>query len=75
MLAFGLLDHFGGFGTLDAFFMAVSACTETGLNVVDLKDLNTGNQVVLYIFPIIANVSFINIGVMWARVYCYERDD
>jgi len=40
---------------------------------VDVKALETGEQLVLYFFPIITNLAFINIAVVAVRLYWFEK--
>jgi hypothetical protein len=58
---------------IDAFFFAASGCTESGLNPVDMKDLKWAQQIVLYIFPIITNIAFVNIVVVVIRIRYFEK--
>jgi hypothetical protein len=51
----------------------VSSCTESGLNTIDVKDLKLGQQLVIYIFPIITNLAFVNIGVVLVRLRYFEK--
>lgn len=40
---------------------------------VDVKDLSTAQQFVIYIFPIITNLGFINIAVVVVRLVWFEK--
>jgi Trk-type K+ transport system membrane component len=73
LLAFAILASFGNIPAIDAFFFAVSSCTESGLNTIDVKDLKLGQQLVIYIFPIITNLAFVNIGVVLVRLRYFEK--
>jgi hypothetical protein len=42
-------------------------------NSVDLKDLNVVQQLVLYFFPVITNLCFVNIGLVFIRLSCFEK--
>jgi hypothetical protein len=42
-------------------------------NSVDVKDLNVAQQLVLYFFPIITNLCFVNIGLVFIRLSCFEK--
>ncbi|EZF36389.1 hypothetical protein H101_00076 [Trichophyton interdigitale H6] len=57
---------------IDALFQGVSAGTMTGLNTLDLNKLNTYQQLVLYICPILGNLGFINFVVVLVRLYWFE---
>lgn len=95
MLAFIILYSLGNLSAIDAFFLAVSGNTESGLNTYafsssrniaqsqkymltcidrfDVKDLNVAQQLVLYFFPVITNLCFINIGLVIIRLSCFEK--
>lgn len=73
MLAFVILYSIGNLSAIDAFFLAVSGNTESGLNTFDVKDLNVAQQLVLYFFPVITNLCFVNIGLVVIRLLCFEK--
>ena len=68
-----MLACFGNLSAIDAFFFAASGCTESGLNPIDMKDLKLAQQIVLYIFPIITNIAFVNIVVVIVRIRYFEK--
>lgn len=72
-MAFAILACFGNIPAIDAFFFAVSSCTESGLNTIDVKDLKLGQQLVIYVFPIITNLAFVNIGVVLVRLRYFKK--
>lgn len=45
----------------------------TTRNSVDLKDLHLAQQLVLYFFPVITNLCFVNIGLVFVRLSCFEK--
>lgn len=63
----------GGVQAVDAYFFGASASTESGLNTVDLKDLQTYQQLALYFIPIFTNLGFINILVVAVRLYWFKQ--
>jgi hypothetical protein len=67
------LACFGNLKVIDAFLFAGSGCTESGLNPVDMKELKLAQQIVLYIFPIITNIAFVNIIVVVVRLRYFEK--
>jgi len=98
VLAFVILYGLGDLTAIDAFFLAVSGNTESGLNTyvgplehqnpsmeekksrlhacrnsVDVKNLKVAQQLVLYFFPIITNLCFVNIGLVFIRLSCFEK--
>jgi hypothetical protein len=72
-VAFAILACFDNIPAIDAFFFAVSSCTESGLNPIDVKELKLGQQLVIYVFPIITNLAFVNIGVVLVRLRYFEK--
>ncbi|KAB2568855.1 Potassium transport protein 1 [Lasiodiplodia theobromae] len=64
---------YGNLRAVDAYFFGVSATTESGLNTVDVKDLKTYQQLVIYFLPIITNLGFVNIIVVIVRLYWFEK--
>ncbi|KAI9801200.1 MAG: hypothetical protein M1825_003474 [Sarcosagium campestre] len=68
-----IIYPFGNLASVDAYFFGVSASTESGLNTVDVKDLKTYQQLVIYFSPIITNLGFINIIVVVIRLYWFEK--
>ena len=38
-----------------------------------MKELNVAQQLVLYFFPIITNLCFVNIGLVSIRLACFEK--
>ncbi|KAG5297231.1 low-affinity potassium transporter [Histoplasma ohiense] len=57
---------------IDAFFTSCSAATTTGLNTVDVNKMRTFQQVVIYVVPLIGNLSVINLAVVLVRLYWFE---
>ncbi|KAK7571326.1 hypothetical protein V3481_018543 [Fusarium oxysporum f. sp. vasinfectum] len=55
LVAFTVIAPYGNIDAIDALFFGISACTESGLNPVDVKDLKTYQQLVLYIIPTISH--------------------
>lgn len=64
---------YGNVSATDAFFFAASCTTESGLNPVDVKALKLYQQLVIYFFPIITNLGFVNIVVVIARLRWYKK--
>lgn len=63
----------GGLQYIDALFFASGACTQSGLNTVDVNLLNTYQQVVLTLLPMITNPITINTFVVFLRLYWFEK--
>lgn len=58
---------------IDALFFSSGASTQAGLNTVDFNRLNTFQQVVCYIIPMLANPITINSFVVFLRLYWFEK--
>ncbi|KAI7186191.1 hypothetical protein KC316_g7151, partial [Hortaea werneckii] len=72
IFAFIILYPNGGLRAIDAFFFGASANTESGLNTIDVKSLRTYQQLVLYFFPMVTNLGFVNIIVVVVRLWYFE---
>jgi len=63
-------------GTLDytdSLFFAAGAATQSGLNTVNVNDLQTYQQIFLILVACIANPVFINTVVVFVRLYWFEK--
>ncbi|KAL2164672.1 hypothetical protein VTH06DRAFT_3889 [Thermothelomyces fergusii] len=58
---------------IDALFLASCASTQAGLNTVDINRLNTFQQVILYLWPMMTNPITINTFVVFLRLYWFEK--
>ncbi|TVY89581.1 Low-affinity potassium transport protein [Lachnellula willkommii] len=58
---------------IDALFIASGAATQSGLNTVDISSLNTFQQIVLYLVPMLTNPITINSSVVFLRLYWFEK--
>jgi potassium uptake Trk family protein len=66
----------GGKGELkyiDALVFASGANTQAGLNPVDVNKLNTFQQIVMYIFPMLSNPITLHGCVVVLRLYWFEK--
>ncbi|KAI7116908.1 hypothetical protein KC337_g16197 [Hortaea werneckii] len=73
IFAFIILYPNGGLRAIDAFFFGASANTESGLNTIDVKALHIYQQLVLYFFPMVTNLGFVNIIVVVVRLWYFEK--
>ncbi|PTD02476.1 High-affinity potassium transport protein, partial [Fusarium culmorum] len=73
LVAFAVIAPYGNINVIDALFFGISACTESGLNPVDVKDLKTYQQLVIYIIPTISHMAVINIVVIVVRLHWFEQ--
>ncbi|KAL2062692.1 hypothetical protein VTL71DRAFT_5764 [Oculimacula yallundae] len=58
---------------IDALFLGSGAATQSGLNTVDINQLNTWQQMVVYIIPMVTNPITINSFVVFLRLYWFEK--
>jgi hypothetical protein len=56
----------------DSLFFAVSAMTEAGLNTVNLSQLNTWQQVILFILIMLGGSTWVSISVVYIRRRAFE---
>lgn len=63
----------GNLAYIDALFFTSGASTQAGLNTVDLNQLNTFQQIVLYLWPMMTNPITINSFVVFLRLYWFEK--
>lgn len=63
----------GGITYIDALFLASGSATQSGLNTLNLNTLNTWQQIVLFIIPMICNPIAINTFVVFLRLYWFEK--
>lgn len=57
----------------DALFFGCAAATQSGLNTVDLNDMRTYQQVVIYCVPMVTSPIFIHTAVVFVRIYWFEK--
>ncbi|VUC24994.1 unnamed protein product [Clonostachys rosea] len=74
LLAIPVLLPGGNLEAIDAYFFGASASTESGLNTVDVKDLQLYQQLYIYFIPMLTNLGFINaltvlVRLIWFRKY------
>ncbi|KAI9781344.1 MAG: low affinity potassium transporter [Peltula sp. TS41687] len=63
----------GGMSYVDALFFSSGATTQSGLNTIDVNNITTGQQLVLYLIPMFTNPIFIHSSVVFVRLYMFER--
>ncbi|KAK6196976.1 multisubstrate pseudouridine synthase 7 [Pestalotiopsis sp. IQ-011] len=63
----------GNIAYIDALFFASGSNTQAGLNTVDTNLLNTFQQVVLFLCCMVTNPIAINSGVVFLRLYWFEK--
>jgi potassium uptake Trk family protein len=68
-----LLYPAGNMAYIDALFFASGACTQSGLNTIDVNVLNTYQQIVIFFLPMLTNPITINTFVVFLRLYWFEK--
>ncbi|KAA8564409.1 hypothetical protein MFRU_013g00350 [Monilinia fructicola] len=63
----------GEIAYIDALFFASGGATQSGLNTININELNTWQQTVLYLLPIFTNPITINSFVVFLRLYWFEK--
>ncbi|OBT68801.1 hypothetical protein VE03_02128 [Pseudogymnoascus sp. 23342-1-I1] len=63
----------GGIRYIDALFFSAGSCTQSGLNPIDFNNLNTFQQIVLYLLPMMTNPITNNTFVVFLRLYWFEK--
>lgn len=63
----------GNIDYIDALFFASCSSTQAGLNTVDINLLNTFQQIIFYLWPMMTNPITINSFVVFLRLYWFEK--
>ena len=63
----------GNIAYIDALFFASGSVTQSGLNTINVNDMNTAQQVVTYLLAMLCNPIFINSAVVFVRLYWFEK--
>jgi potassium uptake Trk family protein len=63
----------GGLAYIDALFLSSGAATQSGLNTVNINDINTWQQVALHCIAMCGNPITINTFVVFLRLYWFEK--
>lgn len=63
----------GNIRYIDALYFASGACTQSGLNTVDVDLIATGQQFMLYITAMLCNPIVIHTAVVFVRLYWFEK--
>ena len=69
VIIFGL----GGIAYIDALFFACGSVTQSGLNTLNINDMNTGQQLILYLLAMVCNPIVIHSAVVFVRLYWFEK--
>lgn len=57
----------------DSLFLSVSAITEAGLNSVNLSQINTWQQVLLFLLILIGSPIFVSCAIVFVRLKAFEK--
>ncbi len=68
-----ILYAIGGMPYIDALFFGSGGATQSGLNTIDVNNIHTGQQFLLYLLSMICNPIFINSFVVFVRLYWFEK--
>ncbi len=63
----------GGMPYIDALFFGSGSATQSGLNTIDVNNIHTGQQFLLYLLSMLCNPIFINTSVVFVRLYWFEK--
>ncbi|KAK8112352.1 uncharacterized protein PG998_008809 [Apiospora kogelbergensis] len=58
---------------VDSWFLITSAFTASGLNTVNLSELATGQQVIMFLMLIIGSPVFVSLFTIWFRYHIFEK--
>ena len=73
LILWGSATPRGSLPFTDALFLAISAMTEAGLNTVNLSQLNTFQQVVLFLLIFIGSAIFVSAFVVFVRRRAFDE--
>ncbi|PKX98761.1 potassium transporter [Aspergillus novofumigatus IBT 16806] len=73
ILASSTIYAIGGVSYIDALLLASGAATQTGLNPIDLNQLNVLQQLILWIVAMVTNVIFVNSLLVCIRLYWFRK--
>ncbi|KAH9219277.1 cation transport protein-domain-containing protein [Leptodontidium sp. 2 PMI_412] len=73
LLFWGASRPEGRISYADSLFLVVSAMTEAGLNTVNLSEMTTFQQVLLFLLIIIGSSIFVSVGTVWTRKRVFEK--
>jgi len=68
-----ILYGIGDIPYIDALFFASGACTQSGLNTIDINLIHTGQQAMLWLGAMLCNPIIIHSVVVIVRLYWFEK--
>lgn len=63
----------GGIAYIDALFFASGSATQSGLNTIDVNELRTGQQALLFLGAMLCNPIVVHSFVVFVRLYWFEK--
>lgn len=63
----------GGIAYIDALFFASGSATQSGLNTIDVNELRSGQQALLYLGAMLCNPIVVHSFVVFVRLYWFEK--
>ncbi|ETI24311.1 hypothetical protein G647_03680 [Cladophialophora carrionii CBS 160.54] len=63
----------GGMPYIDALFFASGACTQSGLNTIDINTVRFGQQFMMFLLAMLCNPIIVNTVVVFVRLYWFEK--
>ncbi|EXJ91930.1 hypothetical protein A1O3_00480 [Capronia epimyces CBS 606.96] len=63
----------GDISYINALFFASGTCTQSGLNTIDINQLHSGQQAMLYFGAMVCNPIIVNSAVVFIRLYWFEK--
>lgn len=69
----GIVSAIGNMDYIDALFFSAGACTQSGLNTIDVNDVRLGQQICFYVGAMLCNPIIIHSSVVFIRLYWFER--
>jgi Trk-type K+ transport system membrane component len=73
LIFWGSSEPFGEISYIDSLFMVTSAFTNTGLNTVNVSDMTTWQQVLLWILMIVGSPVWVSIWTVLVRKHAFEK--
>lgn len=73
LIFWGSSEPFGKFSYIDSLFMVTSAFTNTGLNTVNVSDMTTWQQVLLWILMIVGSPIWVSVWTVFVRKHAFEK--
>lgn len=73
LLASVIIFGIGGMPYIDALFFSSGSATQSGLNTIDVNNIRTSQQIILYLIAMLCNPIIIHSSVVFIRLYWFEK--